>query len=169
MRTFGFHLAPAGLLGASLRGNPTASTSGGYLETNLAAKGQTETGSNPVVLITDLVADVRNLIDRNGILQGAAVIDPNLVNPWGITESAASPFWVADNNQGVSTLYRVPGANNTPASVVPLVVSIPIPSSPLNPKDAPTRHAFNLCLPVQGFKISGVDQHNNAATTAASF
>ena len=169
MRNIRLYLAAAGLIGASLLGSTTASTSGGYLETNLAAKGQTETGSNPVVLITDLVADVANLIDRNGILQGAAVIDPNLVNPWGITESAASPFWVADNNQGVSTLYRVPGANNTPASVVPLVVSIPSPSDPLNPKGAPTGAVFNLGLAGQGFKISGVDQHNNAATAAAIF
>src|SRR6266851_5068843 len=160
MSNIRLYLAAAGLIGASVFGSTTASTSGGHPEPGLAGNGQTD--SVPVVLITDLAADFPNLIDGNGILHGAAVIDPNLVNPWGIAESAASPFWVADNNQGVSTLYRVPGANNTPASVVPLVVSIPSPSDPLNPKGAPTGAVFNLGLAGQGFKISGVDQHNNA-------
>ena len=44
-------------------------------------------------------------------------MDPNLVNPWGISESGGSPFWISDNNAGVSTLYNVPGANNTPVSI----------------------------------------------------
>src|SRR3954469_3800324 len=34
----------------------------------------------------------------------AAVTDPNLVNPWGISASSTSPFWLSDNNAGVSTL-----------------------------------------------------------------
>jgi hypothetical protein len=114
MSNIRLYLAAAGLIGASVFGSTTASTSGGHPEPGLAGNGQTETDSGPVVLITDLAADFPNLIDGNGILHGAAIVDPNLVNPWGIAESPASPFWVADNNQGVSTLYAVPGANNTP-------------------------------------------------------
>jgi hypothetical protein len=30
----------------------------------------------------------------------APVIDPNLVNPWGIAASATSPFWISDKAQG---------------------------------------------------------------------
>ena len=30
--------------------------------------------------------------------------DKNLLNPWGLVQ-ASSPFWVSDNNAGVSTLY----------------------------------------------------------------
>src|SRR6266567_605904 len=145
-------LPVAALIGASLLGSRTAGTSGGYLETNLSANARTETDSNPVVLITDLAAD-----------------DPNLVNPWGIAESSGSPFWVSDNNQGVSTLYRVPGANNTPVSINPLVVSIPSPLDPLGADGTPTGAVFNLDLAGQGFKISGVDKNNNAATAAAIF
>src|SRR5579864_1779969 len=70
------------------------------------------------VLQTNLVSDLPGV---------AAVQDPNLVNPWGITASASSPFWIADNNAGVSTLYSVPGAGSTPVSVNGLVVSIPTP------------------------------------------
>src|SRR6516162_8330556 len=70
------------------------------------------------VLQTNLVSDLPGV---------AAVTDPNLVNPWGISESAGSPFWISDNNAGVSSLYNVPGANNTAVSINPLVVSIPTP------------------------------------------
>jgi uncharacterized protein (TIGR03118 family) len=49
----------------------------------------------------------------------AANLDPDLVNPWGLTASPTSPFWVSDNGTGLSTLYRGSG------SKVPLVVNIP--------------------------------------------
>src|ERR1700685_2022016 len=38
--------------------------------------------------------------------------DPNLVNPWGIYTSSASPFWVSDAGTGLSTVYTTNGAPN---------------------------------------------------------
>ncbi len=71
---------------------------------------------------TNLVSDVPGL---------AAVTDPNLVNAWGLTASGTSPWWVADNGTGVSTLYN--GAGH----IVPLVVTVPPPpGSP--PPSTPT-------------------------------
>jgi len=35
--------------------------------------------------------------------------DPDLVNPWGISLSSGSPFWVSDNGTGKSTLYNSAG------------------------------------------------------------
>jgi uncharacterized protein (TIGR03118 family) len=35
----------------------------------------------------------------------ARTTDPNLVNPWGMSASATSPVWIADNGTDVSTLY----------------------------------------------------------------
>src|SRR2546426_4821555 len=35
----------------------------------------------------------------------AATMDPNLINPWGIAFPPTGPFWISDNNAGVSTLY----------------------------------------------------------------
>jgi len=47
---------------------------------------------------TNLVSDLSN--------QGAAVVDPNLRNPWGLTRSPdGSPWWIGNNNSGTSTLY----------------------------------------------------------------
>ncbi|MDB6147549.1 MAG: hypothetical protein JWO45_1213 [Spartobacteria bacterium] len=49
----------------------------------------------------------------------AAHVDPNLINPWGLTASANGTIWVSDNGAGVSTLYRQDG------TAVPLIVTIP--------------------------------------------
>jgi uncharacterized protein (TIGR03118 family) len=41
-------------------------------------------------------------------LAGVAQLqDTNLVNPWGISFSTTSPFWVSDNGSGLATLYAV--------------------------------------------------------------
>ena len=56
--------------------------------------------------------------------------DSNLVNAWGLASSPTSPWWVADNGMGVSTLYKgsgdinplvvnVPGADGTPNGAAP--------------------------------------------------
>ena len=40
--------------------------------------------------------------DLSGI---ATNTDRNLVNPWGLSRSSGSPWWVSDNGTGLSTLY----------------------------------------------------------------
>ena len=45
--------------------------------------------------------------------------DPNLVNPWGVSFSGTSPFWVSDQGSNNSTLYDGAGNINS------LVVNIP--------------------------------------------
>lgn len=47
------------------------------------------------------------------------VTDPNLVDPWGLSFSAAGPFWVSNHLSGTSTLYSGNGA------ITALVVTIP--------------------------------------------
>jgi len=49
----------------------------------------------------------------------AAFTDPNLVDPWGISLSASSPFWVSNHLSGTSTLYSGNGA------ITAVVVTIP--------------------------------------------
>ena len=70
----------------------------------------------PGYIQTNLVSD--------GVVP-AVTIDPNLKNPWGIAFfSGLSPFWIADNGSGVSTLYDGTGI---PFAALP-VVDIPLPS-----------------------------------------
>ena len=49
----------------------------------------------------------------------APVTDPTLINPWGLSRSSSSPWWISDNGTGLSTLYNGAGVIN------PLVVTIP--------------------------------------------
>src|SRR5262249_53105483 len=67
---------------------------------------------------TNLVSDVPGL---------ANITDPNLVNPWGLTASSTSPWWVADNGTGVATLYNGAGQK------VNLTVTIPPAAPPSTP------------------------------------
>ena len=88
--------------------------------------------SGMAVRQTDLVSDVA----------GAAAMDPNLVNAWGIASGPTTPFWVSDNGQGVSTLYD--GAGHPAPVGQPLVVTIPPPAgSPPDTTAAPTGVVFN--------------------------
>lgn len=67
---------------------------------------------------------VHNLVsDQAG---KAAMRDPSLVNPWGLSfgTSPATPGWTADNGTGVSTLYTGDDATKAVAKV-PLTVKIP--------------------------------------------
>jgi uncharacterized protein (TIGR03118 family) len=112
------------------------------------------------VLQTNLVSDLPGV---------ATVTDPNLVNPWGISESSSSPFWIADNNSGQSTLYSVPGVNSKPVSINGLVVSIPTPGNPLGATGAPTGTVFNTDLAGGAFKVSGMDKNGNPTSAPAIF
>jgi uncharacterized protein (TIGR03118 family) len=78
---------------------------------------------------TDLTADNSNTSPT------AANIDPNLVNPWGVSRSSGSPWWISDNGKSLATLYDATGAPKQ------LVVSIPLPNG--QPGGAPTGTVFN--------------------------
>jgi uncharacterized protein (TIGR03118 family) len=91
------------------------------------------------VLQTNLVSDLPGV---------AAVQDPNLVNPWGISESPTSPFWIADNNAGVSSLYNTQGQPQT------LVVGIPSPGDLMGNSGTPTGTVFNIALAKGAFMIT---------------
>jgi uncharacterized protein (TIGR03118 family) len=112
------------------------------------------------VLQTNLVSDLPGVAQH---------MDPNLVNPWGIAESPStpsrpgSPFWVSDNNAGVSTLYNSTGVPQT------LVVSIPAPGDPLGASGTPTGTVFNIDLAGGGFMVSGFNAQGVATSAPAVF
>jgi uncharacterized protein (TIGR03118 family) len=84
---------------------------------------------------TNLVSDVPGL---------ANTTDSHLKNPWGVSFSATSPFWVSNQGTGTSTLYD--GAGN----ITPLVVTIPAGATPPN---GPTGQVFNNAS--TGFLVNG--------------
>lgn len=56
----------------------------------------------------------------------APILDPLLVNPWGISMSASSPFWVANSGTSTSTLYRG-DVGGSPLAKNPGLAGITIP------------------------------------------
>jgi uncharacterized protein (TIGR03118 family) len=81
---------------------------------------------------------VTNLVSDGSV--PAATIDPDLINPWGVSFGPTGPFWVSDNGTGVSTLYNGGGTK------LGLTVSIP-------PADSgPTGQVFNG---TSGFMVGG--------------
>ena len=65
---------------------------------------------------TNLVANTSGMANHT---------DPQLSNSWGIASFPGQPFWISDNNSGLSTLYDASGNKNS------LVVQIP--SAKVNP------------------------------------
>src|ERR1041384_6557770 len=68
-----------------------------------------------------------NLVSDGAV--SADLVDTALVNAWGLVSSATSPWWVADNGKGLSTLY-----NGNTGAKVSLIVTVP---------GAPTGVVFN--------------------------
>jgi uncharacterized protein (TIGR03118 family) len=86
-------------------------------------------------LQTNLVSDIAGLAD---------VTDPALANPWGVSESATSPFWISDQGTNESTLVTV---NSAGVSIPNLTVTIPQTAS--GPQ-GPTGQVSN---PTAGFDV----------------
>jgi uncharacterized protein (TIGR03118 family) len=60
---------------------------------------------------------LHNLVsDQAGV---ADFQDKNMVNAWGIDDSAAGPFWVNEGGTGLSTVYSSNGAVSTTLAIVP--------------------------------------------------
>lgn len=65
---------------------------------------------------TNLVSDIPGL---------AEFTDPALDNPWGVSESTTSPFWVSDQGTGESTLYTVQGTTFVSESALSVTMASP--------------------------------------------
>jgi uncharacterized protein (TIGR03118 family) len=92
-------------------------------------------------------ACAKQFVQTNLVSDGAvpaAVTDPNLADPWGVSYGPSGPFWVSDADTGVSTLY------NSTGTIEPLVVSIPSPAGSAGPS-FPTGQVFNA---TQGFAVT---------------
>lgn len=107
----------------------------GLLVSTLVA-GTTLVGAQPSAYEqTNLVSNIPGL---------AAITDPMLVNPWGISRGPATPFWVSNQETNSSTLYRVTGSAGTDVSRVAIPPNgfVAIPTTGGGPQ-GPTGQVFN--------------------------
>jgi uncharacterized protein (TIGR03118 family) len=83
---------------------------------------------------TDLVSNIPGL---------AIVTDPALVNPWGFSHSATSPFWVSNQGTNSATLYAVKGSTSvTKTAINPPSGLVAIPTTAAGPQ-GPTGQVNN--------------------------
>jgi uncharacterized protein (TIGR03118 family) len=84
-----------------------------------------------VYVQTNLVSDIAGL---------AEATDPHLVNPWGVSFRAGSPFWVSNQGTNSTTLYSV--ANSTDINNPVPVFTVNIPTTGAGPQ-GPTGQVSN--------------------------
>jgi uncharacterized protein (TIGR03118 family) len=103
----------------------------------LAAAPAIAQDQHTVYVRTDLLSNTQNLVQPK---------DPNLQNAWGVANSPGGPLWVADNGDGLSTLYDGNGVKSG------LTVTIPLPPGRVAPPAAaPTGLVWN---PTSGLPIT---------------
>ncbi|HEY4322595.1 MAG TPA: TIGR03118 family protein [Mucilaginibacter sp.] len=86
---------------------------------------------------TNLVADTVGF--------GAAKIDPNLANAWGIAAAPSGPIWISANHTGLSPIYDTTGKT--------LRAPIIVPSATPGEGGAPTGQIFNSTTDFNGAKF----------------
>ncbi len=89
---------------------------------------------DPHFVQTNLVSDISGL---------ATITDSELVNPWGVSHSPTSPFWVSNQGKNTTTLYAVTDATNiSKVNINPPAGFVLIPTTASGPQ-GPTGQVNN--------------------------
>jgi uncharacterized protein (TIGR03118 family) len=104
--------------------------------TGLAASDPHQTN---VFIRTDLASDNPRL---------TPTVDPNIINPWGVSEFPHGPLWVSNEGHANTTLYS--GADSTSAKLNPVGLVVSVPGG------RPTGQAFNTTVTTAnpGFSVT---------------
>jgi uncharacterized protein (TIGR03118 family) len=101
-------------------------------------------GDNQMVAQTSSgLADTALVSNKVGVVATATTIDANLSNPWGLVTAPGLPFWIADNNSNLATLYSGTGEIQTNAVTGSADVGIAIPASAAGVPANPTGQVYN--------------------------
>jgi uncharacterized protein (TIGR03118 family) len=113
-----------------------------------SATSATSASTSPAAVATNPPAsaaftDTALVSNRVGVVATATTIDANLSNPWGIAVATGLPFWIADSNSNLSTLYSGTGEVETQEVTGSTDVGIAIPSSAAGVPSTPTGQVYN--------------------------
>ncbi len=105
----------------------------------------------PHFVQTNLVSDIPAL---------ATITDPELVNPWGVSHSPTSPFWVSNQGKSTATLYAVTDETNvSKVNINPPAGFVLIPKTASGPQ-GPTGQVNNTNA--SSFPVNGGGDGNSA-------
>ena len=79
----------------------------------------------------------------------ADVTDPNLVDPWGLSFSATSPFWVSNHGSGTATVY-----SNASSTAIPTVSATVVTIPPGNGDPSPSTPTGQVQNGTGGFLLA---------------
>jgi uncharacterized protein (TIGR03118 family) len=80
----------------------------------LIAVGSAQAG--PVFTQTNLVTNDQSVVQ-------AQQTNPNLINPWGVSESTGSPLWVSGQGSGIASVYALKGTSSSGS-----LLNVPVPN-----------------------------------------
>ena len=88
-------------------------------------------------------ADVALVSNKTGVVATTTTIDANLSNPWGLATAPGLPFWIADNNSNLTTLYSGTGRIQTSEVAGSNATGNSIPASAARVTANSTRQFYN--------------------------
>jgi uncharacterized protein (TIGR03118 family) len=121
--------------------------------------GMTSGSTQLTAQIGEQFADTALVSDNASVVATATTIDPNLQNPWGVAVAPGLPFWIADNNSNLATLYTGTGTVETGTITGSNSVGIAIPASAAGVQANPTGQVYNA---TGGFLIHTVNGMESA-------
>ncbi len=114
----------------------------------LIAVGSAQAG--PVFEQTNLVTSDQNVVQ-------AQHTNPNLINPWGLSESTGSPLWVSGQGSGIASVYSLKGTTSSGS-----LLNVPVPNqggAPASAANGPTGQvstgAAGITTQATDFQVSG--------------
>src|SRR6202140_1606598 len=100
-------------------------------------------GSSMLQQTTTALSDTALVASNAGVVATVTTIDANLSNPWGLVTAPGLPFWVADNNSNLATLYSGTGAIKTSEVTGSNDVGIALPASTAGGPANPAGQVYN--------------------------
>jgi uncharacterized protein (TIGR03118 family) len=92
---------------------------------------------------TTTLSDTPLVTSNTGLVATVTTIDANLSNSWGLVTAPGLPFWVADNNSNLVTLYSGTGLIQTGEVTGSNDIGIALPASAAGVPANPTGQVYN--------------------------
>jgi uncharacterized protein (TIGR03118 family) len=99
--------------------------------------------STPTTQTSTVFLDTALVVDKQEVVAASKTVDANLQNPWGIAVGPGLPFWIADNNSNLATLYSGTGEIETQEVTGSASTGVAIPASAAGVQANPTGQVYN--------------------------